>query len=224
MTSIPASRSARAMTLAPRSCPSRPGLAMTTRIFRMWFGPADPDATRSPQRRALGSVRLEPDLDQRDFLVFAPHLAERIAHLADGRIGADAIEQRIHRVGVRTGRTAERVERARDRVVVARAPQRLETRELRFGGRLVDVENRVRRLVVLDVVVDADDDLLPPLDRLLELVRRLGDLALREALLDGLDHPAHPVDDVEVVVRAALHVEGEPLEEVRPAERVDHVG
>src|SRR5579884_1715304 len=31
MTSKPASRRARAMTLAPRSCPSRPGLATTTR-------------------------------------------------------------------------------------------------------------------------------------------------------------------------------------------------
>src|SRR5436305_1774436 len=34
MTSIPASRSARAITLAPRSCPSRPGFATSTRIFR----------------------------------------------------------------------------------------------------------------------------------------------------------------------------------------------
>src|SRR5881296_1684592 len=34
MTSMPASRSARAMTLAPRSCPSRPGLAINTRIGR----------------------------------------------------------------------------------------------------------------------------------------------------------------------------------------------
>src|ERR1700710_2771169 len=33
MTSMPASRRARAMILAPRSCPSRPGLATTTRIF-----------------------------------------------------------------------------------------------------------------------------------------------------------------------------------------------
>src|SRR4051794_37044808 len=31
---MPASRSARAMIFAPRSCPSRPGLATTTRIFR----------------------------------------------------------------------------------------------------------------------------------------------------------------------------------------------
>src|SRR6476620_4257085 len=35
MTSMPASRSARAMIFAPRSCPSRPGLATTTRIFRL---------------------------------------------------------------------------------------------------------------------------------------------------------------------------------------------
>src|SRR4051795_280542 len=35
MTSIPASRSARAMIFAPRSCPSSPGLATTTRIFRV---------------------------------------------------------------------------------------------------------------------------------------------------------------------------------------------
>src|SRR6266705_1791991 len=34
MTSMPESRRARAMTLAPRSCPSRPGLAMSTRIGR----------------------------------------------------------------------------------------------------------------------------------------------------------------------------------------------
>src|SRR5690349_2133980 len=34
MTSIPASRRARAMILAPRSWPSRPGLATTTRILR----------------------------------------------------------------------------------------------------------------------------------------------------------------------------------------------
>src|SRR3954453_23116434 len=35
MTSMPASRSARAMIFAPRSWPSRPGLATTTRILRL---------------------------------------------------------------------------------------------------------------------------------------------------------------------------------------------
>src|SRR5512140_1691026 len=37
MTSIPASRRARAMTFAPRSCPSRPGFAMSTRIGRSFI-------------------------------------------------------------------------------------------------------------------------------------------------------------------------------------------
>src|ERR1051325_10171348 len=35
MTSIPASRKARAITFAPRSWPSKPGLATSTRIFRL---------------------------------------------------------------------------------------------------------------------------------------------------------------------------------------------
>src|SRR6188472_1168767 len=38
MTSNPASRNARAITLAPRSCPSRPGLATTTRYRRSTAG------------------------------------------------------------------------------------------------------------------------------------------------------------------------------------------
>src|SRR6476620_6253063 len=38
MTSMPASRSARAMIFAPRSWPSRPGLATTTRILRAMPG------------------------------------------------------------------------------------------------------------------------------------------------------------------------------------------
>src|SRR5919199_1998472 len=38
MTSMPASRGARAMIFAPRSCPSRPGFAITTRIFLATVG------------------------------------------------------------------------------------------------------------------------------------------------------------------------------------------
>src|SRR5476649_502670 len=53
MTSMPASRSARAMILAPRSWPSRPGLATTTRIF---FSEEDicgrRDCSLVPPRRA----------------------------------------------------------------------------------------------------------------------------------------------------------------------------
>ena len=62
------------------------------------------------------------------------------------------------------------------------------------------------------------------LDGLLEAVRRLGDLPLREALLDRLDHAAEAVDGLEVLPGAALHVERQPLDEVGAAERIDDAG
>src|SRR3954470_21396870 len=52
MTSMPASRSARAMTLAPRSCPSRPGLAMTMRMRSATSGAYIPAS-----RRDLSALR-----------------------------------------------------------------------------------------------------------------------------------------------------------------------
>src|SRR5438132_163301 len=55
MTSMPASRSARAMIFAPRSCPSRPGFATTTLIFpatNAVYG-----AYESPTAQTLPDVR-----------------------------------------------------------------------------------------------------------------------------------------------------------------------
>src|SRR3954463_8902160 len=58
MTSMPASRRARAMILAPRSCPSKPGLATTTRILpRDAACTAGRDATR---HAGAGSSRRTP--------------------------------------------------------------------------------------------------------------------------------------------------------------------
>src|SRR6187551_1552560 len=56
MTSIPASRSARAMIFAPRSWPSRPGLATTTRILRA-MGPSISGG--GSRRAAAPSARYE---------------------------------------------------------------------------------------------------------------------------------------------------------------------
>src|SRR2546427_10565166 len=55
MTSKPASRSARATILAPRSCPSRPGLATTSRIFRSLRSGAV--RARAWPAQSLGEVR-----------------------------------------------------------------------------------------------------------------------------------------------------------------------
>ena len=78
-------------------------------------------------------------------------------------------------------------------------------------------------LVALAVVVDADHDPLAAVDLALELVGRVGDLALREAALDRLDHAAELVDLAEVLVRARLQLVGQRLDEVGAAERVDGV-
>src|SRR5215212_7105446 len=102
MTSMPASRRARAMTLAPRSWPSRPGFAITTRIFCI--------------------------SNERNFLVLSPHVAKRIAHFADGGVGADAVQQRIHRIARAARGLLQQVQAAPDLVVVARPAQRFEPR------------------------------------------------------------------------------------------------
>src|SRR2546421_1341140 len=52
MTSIPASRKARAIIFAPRSCPSSPGFATTTRIFL-----SSEDAMRRGSRGTLAAAR-----------------------------------------------------------------------------------------------------------------------------------------------------------------------
>src|SRR6266508_1692949 len=85
MTSKPASRRARATTLTPRSCPSRPGLATTTRIRpcatlrRLSLEGRAPSTT--PRREGLASGRAagagaaaypEPDLPEDTTCAAAP--------------------------------------------------------------------------------------------------------------------------------------------------------
>src|SRR4051794_31109422 len=70
MTSMPASRNARAMIFAPRSWPSRPGLATTTRILR-----AMPD--RLNDKRVAGEAVLGGDAAQHG--LHRPHAGRVVA-------------------------------------------------------------------------------------------------------------------------------------------------
>src|SRR6187549_3437227 len=77
---MPASRRARAMIFAPRSCPSRPGLATTTRILRAVDG--DGGMRRALYGRALlgrAPLRLEPVLEVRGQLVAVQRDREVVA-------------------------------------------------------------------------------------------------------------------------------------------------
>ena len=81
-----------------------------------------------------------------------------------------------------------------------------------------------RRRLVDHELVGADGDLLARFGGALELVAGLGDFLLRIALLDGRNHAAHRVELLEIIERAVLHVERQPLDEVRAAQRIDGLG
>src|SRR5438034_8514969 len=80
MTSMPASRRARAMIFAPRSCPSRPGLATTTRIFL--FVAVDMSGCAALGRRGLGRLIV---LERDDLRGARPDTVFAKTALADGR-------------------------------------------------------------------------------------------------------------------------------------------
>src|SRR5437660_4994778 len=120
MTSIPASRSARAITLAPRSCPSRPGFAITTLIMvipalaiarlaigrlvgrlSIWrlesYGRLNNGTINqhSPNHQSPTNhpISNHPISNDRLFLILSPHVPQRVAHLADRGVGAHGLEQ-----------------------------------------------------------------------------------------------------------------------------------
>src|ERR1700730_1289432 len=133
MTSMPASRKARAMTFAPRSCPSSPGLAMITRIFRVTGPPAF-------------LVRLSAS-DDGHFLVFAPDLTQRVAHLAEGGVRAHGVQNRRHQVLGPSCRSDQRIERAPHAIGVAPLLQPLQSGELPVRRGVIDIEDPDGRVV-----------------------------------------------------------------------------
>src|SRR5918992_3751176 len=118
---MPASRKTRAMIFAPRSWPSRPGLATTTRITS----------------------------EDGCFGVGAVDALERLDDFAFGAVGAGAVEQRLHQVAARRGAVAQLGERPLRGVGVAARPHRLDAADL-FALQLGrDPEDLVPLLVVL---------------------------------------------------------------------------
>src|SRR5581483_5475893 len=150
MTSMPASRSARATIFAPRSCPSSPGFATTTRILRstppiLWKWRAGPLGSALhlrvylPAERVISFQLILERLDRGcvaagDRVVHELDHLPRIERVVDA--GTRCVEQRSDRLA------AERVDSA------AALGERLQEREA--GRERADVEDgveRVRRLV-----------------------------------------------------------------------------
>src|SRR5487761_72520 len=94
MTSMPASRSARAIIFAPRSWPSSPGFAISTRIV-------------------LSAIRLERiSLSDGDFFVDAEDVAEGVANFAQSGVGFHGFVDVRPQIFVAFGGFAERFEAA----------------------------------------------------------------------------------------------------------------
>src|SRR5258705_9695601 len=167
---MPASRSARAMTLAPRSWPSRPGLAITTRIF--WDIFSWQPAAGGWQQLAAGSSCPLPAarclLDYRRFFVFPPHMPQRVAHFAYCGIRPHRLDQQRHGVGRSARALLQRVKGRANASIVAALPDPIELGQLTFRGRFVDVERSNRRAVLADEVVEAHDNLVALLTGLLD--------------------------------------------------------
>src|SRR5271167_3016736 len=133
MTSMPASRRARAIIFAPRSWPSRPGLAISTRIF--FSGICVGEFSSIPMGKSGDG----------DFFVGAEDFAEGVADFAYGGVGFYGVEEEGHQVVFAFGGFAERVEATVDFGFGAIGAQLREALGLSMGDAFVDLEN-VQRL------------------------------------------------------------------------------
>ena len=130
-----------------------------------------------------------------DLLHRIADLAERAYARAASRIAGIAFVVSTRRPGSHCSRQLLRLR------VVPLPAQVFEPAVLLLFDRVVNLQERYLELLAFQLVlVHADHDPLLLLDRLLVPVGRVGNLALGEAVLDGLDHSAQRVDLPEVVV------------------------
>src|SRR6267143_2399714 len=142
MTSIPASRNARATTFAPRSWPSKPGFAMRTRIF---FG--------------IGITSIEERL-----LPDAEGLPHHVDDLAQSRLRPHRVEDEGHRVRVPFATLPELIERPGILLRVPSPSDAPKTFHLGLQGCLAHAERLEFRLFVDHEIVHPDNHPLFILD------------------------------------------------------------
>src|SRR5678816_2634273 len=123
MTSIPASRNARAMIFAPRSCPSSPGFATTTR-------------KGCPISDLILSASLVDDRPAIDTV----DLAQHVAHLSNGGLRFDRANDRRHHVVADGGGLLDVFEGTRRLGLCARTPHALRPLDLPFDEARVELE------------------------------------------------------------------------------------
>src|ERR1700738_4052978 len=138
-------------------------------------------------------------LEYRRLHIVAEGRAEDIYDLAQRGIGFDCLDDRRHRVFSTLSYAAQVVQRALYRVLVALFAHALQAFQVRHLAHTVDVEGWNLDLLFHQIVVDAHDGALVSINLLLIAISRLGDLALKEAVLDTGQHTAQRIDAVDIV-------------------------
>src|SRR5579885_3044666 len=156
--------------------------------------------------------------------VLAPDVAQAVADLADGGERFDAVEYARQEILRPARGVFEERERDLRPFVVAALAQREDALDLRALDRWVNAERGHGSLFFGAEAVDADDHGVAGLDGLLILIGRLLNLAMHVADLDGVEHPAHRVNLLDVVERALLDLARQLLDGVGTRERVNRVG
>src|SRR5579872_5954248 len=124
---MPASRSARAMIFAPRSCPSSPGFAISTRIFLSVIGVARilqfapfcvPQndchvrkklcrSTTCPWHDAGSNSKDARALRDGDFFVDAEDISQRVAYFTERRVSFHGVVNMRHQIFLTLRRLAK---------------------------------------------------------------------------------------------------------------------
>src|SRR5260370_6364353 len=190
MTSMPASRNARAITLAPRSCPSNPGLATSTRI------------------------RLFIHSDRARLLIGAEHIPQSVTDFTERCVSANSVQNVRHGILRTLSRTPQGVQRPGHSRLIPPRPQRRQLSYLAFIRCLIDLKDLDGFLAIRLERIDTHDNLITSFNFALVAVARVGDFALWEPALDGGDHAAHRVDAADVIPGGFLRCGGKMLAKI----------
>src|SRR5204862_6590780 len=138
-----------------------------------------------------------PSKDNR-LAVEAKDLAVHVGDLTETGIIFHRVHQDRHHVAAVAARVRQLLEPPLDAAHVARGLEAADALDLLGFHALVAAEAVDRLLLFHHVLVDAHRDLLAAVVHQLVAVGGVGDLLLREAVVDRPDHAAHGVDLVDV--------------------------
>src|SRR5208283_498585 len=221
MTSKPASRKARATTRAPRSWPSRPGLATSIRSFLSVS--METFLLNESEDNSIASAQLEsPGIG-----INPKNIPVEIAAFLFCGPSPDRLDERWHDVVFPAWRTfasaPQLVHCFAKPDFVALILEQAGATDLHPFDFVVYLQHEFQLRPVGWIFVHPDYDFFSGLDLLLEMESRIGDFHLRVVALYGRNHPAQFIELADVGVGFFFHLIGKGLDKIGACQRVYHV-